>query len=110
MRKILYRFNNDTTIAYQANPDWSRDPGINHASIRDIRPLKSHLFPHATGRRSALSFSLITLRQEDRMKRTYEDILGDYYEDLDEDLEVSENQLKKVIKTKKRRIPQKFYR
>ncbi len=44
------------------------------------------------------------------MKRTYGNRLGDYYDDLDDDLEVSENQLKKVIKSKKRPSPPKFHR
>lgn len=44
------------------------------------------------------------------MKRTNEHILGDYFDDLDDDLEVSENQLKKVIKRKKRPAPPKFHR
>ena len=44
------------------------------------------------------------------MKRTYVDILGDYYDDLDDDLEVSENKLKKVIKAKKRPLQTKLHR
>lgn len=44
------------------------------------------------------------------MKRTYEDILGDYYDDLDDELELSENKLKKVVSGKKRTIQPKFQR
>lgn len=42
------------------------------------------------------------------MKRTYDRNLGEYYEDLDDDLEVSENQLKKAVRSKRRPMPRKF--
>ncbi|MBZ0166416.1 MAG: hypothetical protein K8I00_06370 [Candidatus Omnitrophica bacterium] len=42
------------------------------------------------------------------MKRTYVDILGEVYDDLEDDLELCENTLKKLIKTRKRPVEHKI--
>lgn len=42
------------------------------------------------------------------MKKTYVDILGSYFDELEDDLAVSENKLKKVMKIRKRPIEHKI--
>lgn len=42
------------------------------------------------------------------MKRTYVDILGEVYDDLEDDLELCENTLKKLIKSRNRPVSPKI--